>query len=592
MLFITGTNVERTSVKKFKREISHDRDIKKLIRIGLSALKWNPILGAIASTIFFILYIFTNPFLSTNFSQGFVSNANNWLQAIIPVRIESISISLTIIIVILTIISLCWEARDYILAFHKKIPAMFRAFKFVFGSYAPKTPLDLWDILQASIMDAQLTTSAERLFNTDVSLIYGGKPYYELLLVDNIYVKWEGPQKKSNLFNILHFELFFRKYSARTILSETERTYFSKDSILQVSNCVFGILFLSEYIQSFIKAKKLKIKSDEKIHVDCSSIIIPNELATTKQFATNIESGDLAYQSACELLGYATNPTFFTFKEGKLSDITLKVCRIDFLGNEYQKSKSATMSQREINSYCRKHGIIRIPVKKLISLPIGRNILHNPLPNFVLNPTKRLISFESALVLGGAEQNIVISNIINHYKWREDSERNDTTSYHYYGFAENVFDACGLLLHGWNNYQRPKNLDFLIGTEGFVYGNYRYIRSKIQEHEGAAREEDRNLAEVFTLTIGSVVYYFVYGYHAIATKIATMKFFVYKESTDKNIREKFIPDDKKRRLTYQLIYPANPTFNGLRDHWDLEDPINSSKSALKKRLEEFEINPM
>ncbi len=610
MLFITGTNVERTRIKKYKEEISHDRDIKKLIRTGTFALKWKPLIGIILSFLSIITFIISNPFLSTNLEEGIVYNVNKWAQTIIPLEYNFIPLYVAIILILSTLLSMIMQVVDYISAFSKKGKGIKRALHFILGAHAPRTPLELWDILQASIMDAQLTTSAERLFNTDVSLIYGGMPYYELHLVDCIYIKWEGLQKVSRSTVRHHFRRFFRKFSATTLISEAEKKYFSKDSVLQASNSVFGTLFLSEYIQSFIKSRKIEFNG--KFEIDCSSILNDN-FTKKNHFTTNLKSNALAYRVARELMGYSTNPTFFTFNTSSEPNLKLKICRIDFIGVDKSPSAKCThfksdikvskekisthktkdqMSAREIRNYCRRNGIIQVPVKKLISLPYGQIEIGDPLPPSILSPKNRLISFSDVLVLGGAEQNVILSNIINTYKWRFDFEKSNEANFHYHGFAENVFDMFGLKLKDGGIVRTPGNIDYLVGTEGFVYGNWRYLRSKIQEQDDGKVEEHRNMAEVLKLKIKDTTYYFIYGYHAVATKIATMKFFVYNESTDKDIRDKYLPDDRKKRLTYEMTFPMRPDFYGLLDFWDIEDPINSSKDALLEKLERINVKPI
>lgn len=581
MLFITGTNVERTSVKKFKREISHDRDIKKLIRIGLFSVKWIPFVGLGLVATLFILFIV--PFIrgiKYNAELDVYTNILNWVQNALTFDLSPIPIAVTCILFAIILAGTIVEIIRYIIELKEKLPAFRKAIRVIFKLKPPKTPLELWDVLQASIMDAQLTTSAERLFDTDVSLIYGGIPYYELLLVDSVYLKWEGSNISYRRIKS-HYRKFFRDFAKKTLRSEIDSKYFSNQPRLQVSNCVFGVLFLSEYLQSFIQSQKLC--NNGKYLIDCNCIQNGvKDKYSNRYFRTNHKSEGVAYKAAMEVMGYSTNPTFFTFSKDSDFNVTLKVCNIDFIGID--KKEGSRNSRREVDQFCKRNEIIRIPIKKLISLPFDQKNSNDPLPPLVLNPKNRTIKFKDVLVLGGAEQNIVLSNLINKFKWRYDGTINANAQYYYLGFAENIFDSFGLE----NNLDQPNtapgNIDFLVGTEGFVYGKLNgFIRSKIEQ------DESKNKAEVFRLDINGIHYYFVYGYHAVSTKIATLKYFVYNESTNKRIRNTFIPGKYNNRITYSLIYAPHPDFKGLCAFWDLQDPINSDKFALLEKLNNIDV---
>lgn len=44
ILMIVGTNIERTKIREYKQAVSHDRDIKKLIRKGTFDVNWKPLI--------------------------------------------------------------------------------------------------------------------------------------------------------------------------------------------------------------------------------------------------------------------------------------------------------------------------------------------------------------------------------------------------------------------------------------------------------------------------------------------------------------------------------------------------------------------
>lgn len=212
MLFITGTNVERTSIKNYRQAISHDRDIKKLIRKGLYSTRFNPIASMLLSMLSIIIVPSWKLIVSL---LDAINNANlTWgelVKILFSFDIKLVSTITAVLFIVISIFQYMKAGSDYRKEFQKDKPDLRRAFKFLFCSKAPKTPLELWDILQASIMDAQLTTSAERLFDTDVALIYGGMPYYETMLLDSIYISWEGQEKIKPVKIQKHYREFFQR---------------------------------------------------------------------------------------------------------------------------------------------------------------------------------------------------------------------------------------------------------------------------------------------------------------------------------------------------------------------------------------------
>ena len=90
-------------------------------------------------------------------------------------------------------------------------------------------------------------------------------------------------------------------------------------------------------------------------------------------------------------------------------------------------------------------------------------------------------------------------------------------------------------------------------------------------------------AEIFKLEINELSYYFIYGYHAVATKIATLKFFVYLSEN----KEESLFSSKVKRITYKLSCPLGQTFDLLKTFWDDGDPINSNRDSLLAKLKEI-----
>lgn len=599
MLFITGTNVERTSIKNYRQAISHDPDIKKLIRKGIYLIKLKPIVSMSLSIIsLLIIPVFK---LLLSFYQAMLSSSIGGVEIIkifFSFDITLVPKTTAALFFALSIIQYVKAGKDYRKEFKEKKPTLRRALKFVFCAKAPKTALELWDILQASIMDAQLTTSAERLFDTDVSLIYGGMPYYHTILLDSIFISWKGSETANPNAIRKHYKQFFKEFSRRTILGEIEQKYFFDENHLQVSNCVFGILFLSEYLQSFIA--EFFPKSEGKFYIDCDDLKTDSSVTNSeKKSQVNLE-----FDATREIMGYATNPTFFTFSNQECTQDRIKIHQIDFIGTKsifgslpvYTDAKNISAKIKMLLSNLRaiiknvlrkiqlsqeyyKNGVIRIPLKKLIAIPYGQYDIENPLPQTlsfagVQQPTK-------ALVLGGAEQNIILSVLINKFKWMNDRNGISDSDFNYYGFAESAFDTRGLLQTQFHNRVVPDGVEYLIGTEGSVYGiPTRDVRGKL------IGKDHCRYAEIFKLKINELTYYFIYGYHAVATKIATLKYFVYLSEQENELLSSTNPE----RITYKLSCPLGKSFELLRKFWDEGDPINSNREYLLAKLKNISTN--
>ncbi|HWQ97949.1 MAG TPA: hypothetical protein VN538_07660, partial [Clostridia bacterium] len=506
MLFITGTNVERTSIKNYRQAISHDRDIKRLIKNGLFTLKKLPHIAFLFFFIFLLIDVGLNIIIPVILMSDPSLSVNKLISVLAPFDINLVSLTFAVVSLFLSLILFIIGVWDYVKDGGEKIKNIIKAWKLIFRTKSVSNPLELWDVLQASIMDAQITTSAERLFSTNVALMYGGVPYYDLLLIDSIYLKWVGANNATRGRLRNHYRQFFKLFAKRTILGEIEQNYFPKSDRLRVSNCVFGILFFSEYMQSFIK--RFFPKMIGKLYIDCEKLRQPSS------FWDSVDPTQSVSEFAAKaILGYATNPSFFTFSDRANSTGEICIDHIDFVSKksifkpETLKSRvAAHMKRIRINNYCRKNQIIRIPIKKLISLPFGQVDPKNPLPKTLALIDKNDHKFSGVLVLGGAEQNIILSTLINTYKWRKDQGGNSKSDNHYYGFAENVFDAKGLLQTEFHPEIAPSDVEYLIGTEGFVYGMpYRSILGKIKDIDNCRQ------AEVFKLVINSLPYYFIYG---------------------------------------------------------------------------------
>lgn len=554
-LFILGTNIERTKIKAYNRAISRDRDIKRLIRQG-NHTRTRVVINFLACLIALCL--------------GALTCAR--ISPVIEVykKLLSGTAGIASILALLTYAVSVPSLFQYVSELKGSAKETRKCVHHILSGRALKTPLELWSVLVASIMDAQLTTSAERLFNTDASVIYGGMPYYEPMVIDSVYIRWNGLTNRSYHELKRHFKKFFREYARKTILGEVEQKYFSSERRLQVSNCVFGILFFSEYLQNFIG--RFNLQHETKFFIDCTNVTDKSNTVSPQ-----------CVQAAKEVMGYVTNPKFFTFhKECTTGNISLKICRLDFMDDDahtastFWKKLLKALESARCNHQYKKNKILRIPLKKLVVLPVKQSNPKNPLPGTMYQPEKVSDNFEAALVLGGAEQNSVLSNLINTYKWRYDGDKEVPAEYHNLGFAENILDSSGLTGSDGGPSRMAVDADYMIGTEGFVYGSSSRIYAK-EDYQG---NHDTHMAEIFKLTINEFPYYFIYGYHAVATKIATLKFFIYLEKGDKDN----IPSDHNRRITYKLYSPDGGAFAQLRNYWDEGDPINRDKAFLEEKL--------
>jgi len=545
LLMIVGTNIKRTELHDYKLAMSRDRDITKLIFKGTFDVNWKPLIIIIG---FFVFGLGINLVGLSNTFGSFISVFSGRIDLII------------FFVMAVFLFAAINQTKNDIKTIVEKSDKAIKCLVYIFKRKAPRYPLQLWDVLQASIIDAQIAASAERLFDTDVSIIYGGQPYYDISAIDSIYIKWETTKPIPFSKIKKHLNKFFDQYAQKTIVGEIERRYFSKEERLQVSNCVFGVLFLSEYLHDFYVEFLEDIFNtnktcNKKIFIDCSEIKKKGEKSVEKM-----------RHIAQTIAGYSTNPEYFTFSKKDECIVTLKICDIDFF-------------DRDVKGYtdkiAHKNEQLRLPVKKIIAIPVKNTEMYDGsvLPSMLEDRVDLKRRFSSAMVLGGAEQNIVLCYLINRYKWRFDNNV-PGHKYHNFGFAENEFDAHA-------------NIDFLVGTEGFVYGEAKRLRAQTEDKTNC------NIAEVFNIKIDGLKYAFIYGYHAVTTKITSLKYLVFLNDNDNEKYTEFIPSEKenssKHRITYQLIHNDSSDFDKLCEFWDKDDHINQDKQSLLETLAKIEV---
>lgn len=91
--------------------------------------------------------------------------------------------------------------------------------------------------------DSLIATSAERLFDTNVSLIYGGQPYYDVIAIDSIYIGWET--KKPIKYSVIerHYKKFFTVSRKRQLLEKLKETIFLKRIAYKLAIVFLGFCF-------------------------------------------------------------------------------------------------------------------------------------------------------------------------------------------------------------------------------------------------------------------------------------------------------------------------------------------------------------
>ena len=319
-------------------------------------------------------------------------------------------------------------------------------------------------------------------------------------LLDSIDVDWKiGKQtrllKRHRIRH--HYRSFFRQFAIQSVYANAtdklNKIYSTNNAMRQTSNNVFGLMFASNYISSFLEKFD---KNKNHVCVNISDIQICDQ-----QIIENV-------------MQHITSPYRFDIvtDKSKLSSyhLTLNVKQFLITFPKEKVEESSIGSKlihypkrllRSMYSQIAAKSPIHIPVKRLFLK--ASNESDKP---FILND---LSAFDENIIvlLGGAEQSLPQCHLINRQRWTL-----GTSTAKKIGFAENAFDSSDSV-----------HYRFYVGTEGFVYGRY---MNQIIAPDDSPNKAKRAYAEKICLQLDQKDILILYGYHAISTKIAALKHFL------------------------------------------------------------------
>ena len=353
----------------------------------------------------------------------------------------------------------------------------FNYIKYYVSPKKPCTPLGIWRFMQGSVADIQMLNTSEQLAGEKIDVVYAGLPYYETVYISSIVLKWKH---KGNIFvriwrvfwQKLAYWKFHKEYAEKMVIAKADAKYFKNgDKHIECSNAGFGMLYFSQYMRNELVRRGEKYKDKIKI-----SINIQEE---------NKEIRERKMKCVKQWMQFCTAPEIFDIVEGDDKDAAIKVVDVSTDQDKFSKG----------NILCKL--LYRIPVKRFIVYPT-KDMSKNGYPL----PDQYVENESTILCIGGAEQNLALQCIVNYYRWNEKGDLK-------IGYAENVFE---------NDLEK----DFLMGTEGLVYGVRKDPIGRM-----VPKEEPSCKAALFRLnfknTMPKTVFYEIYGYSAMATKISLCK---------------------------------------------------------------------
>ncbi|WP_278343298.1 hypothetical protein, partial [Parageobacillus thermoglucosidasius] len=164
ILLLGGNNIDKKQMLDVQRRINHDKDIKRLIRYG----KYN-------YRLLLVILIF---------SVFFYFNIIDFIKTIKTFQPFDLSLNFALLG---TIALLSWEIaniKHMIRDTSKEVFNIFTYLRYTWSGKAPKTPADLWFMINSSISDTQAIVPALRKFNDRVSFSYTGEPYFKVRPID------------------------------------------------------------------------------------------------------------------------------------------------------------------------------------------------------------------------------------------------------------------------------------------------------------------------------------------------------------------------------------------------------------------------
>lgn len=518
IILVGGNNIDKKWFKKIKHLMNRDKDINSLIRTR--KIKF---FGA--NIYIIVVFIFTIVL---------------WFVDL--VSILNVIDYFSLVIVIFITFKLYLEIKS------NKLKIRW-FYDYMLNSKAPKSSLELWTPFEGNISDSHILLPAEKLCNNKVKFTFTGIPYFNIKVIDSIYLKWEVTGDEDIKFKKI-FNKIKKEYEDKIFLSFADNSIFNKkEKSINLSNSVYGISFLSKYLKNMYKL----IGDNEliKIETDINNNIYYRKLNRYKKFINNLpvfnkidekklSDEELKTKSyfAEQIIKMSSTPEKFTFEKNDNYKITLKICDISFIDDSDKIHK---------NKY--DDNVLRIPIKRMIANPqdIAEGIFDYNQNNLYM-------------ILGGAEQNLATLNLVNEYIWKNKDDK-------LVAIAENCF-------------YNPDNYDFQIGTEQLVYG----IKDTLLQ-----RKDFPNLAELFSFDNEKSKILFIYGFSAPLTKISTL-YFLY--SLIEN-REQFIPFDKANfndDKLYEFVYSGDYLFDSDElSEWDTKDIMNSNLHKLKDYIDGLPI---
>lgn len=521
--FLVGNNVDKGLMDKIRNHISHDKDIRRLIRSGRHQVVMNILILLIAAL---FLFIDIHDLTTTDIKGMFKPTLNTILGLI------------SIIALIHSLIGLIDDCKEL-----TKDAFTFKgAVCFLFSRNRPKHPLDMWHFYQGSVADIQMyhtyqgfampeeNSSEVQGALRDSRVMYTGDPYYKTVYLDSIAIRWDKyPDKKfDSIFHWLNWHHFQQVFASRTLLSYANREFFKENNKhIESSNAVFGILFTSQYLNSEITRQNTGKKIRARVNLDQSVLSDKEKIRGKGAVCHSLRQYS---RVAEEWLRYCLSPS-----------MTESITNLNVNGEDSLDNNTDVESNRRDasdNSNDRIPGFTVIDIRTDKNLEKHRTHYHDPLVEWI--PVKRFIALpesnpddskkddsadtetqfglpwqvlshqhaahpQTIISIGGAEQNMALQCMINYYRWHRNGRLHGPDI----GFAENIFDE----LSGVNS--------FCVGTEGLVYGVRSTLIGRLVSSDENEKAKQSCRAEVFRIPLKDDIQVIcVYGYSAMATKFA------------------------------------------------------------------------
>lgn len=544
-LFLCGNNIDKALQMDVQRNISQNKDAKRLIKFGTWKLCFS-----------FIFVALSLAFLIIGFYQ--VVQSKEYIEYF---DIASVIAFILCVKFMYNLLSDIKSLKEQGMELVKYI-----RYLFIFSKDRPKSPLDIWCQLPGSLVDAQMINTIHKIVadnaneKVEIDVMYTGIPYYDVEFIYNVYVRWEDGSKgikavRRQFMRWWHARYkFFAEYSFKTVIAIAKKEYFNgKVKKVSFSNAIFGILFSSTYFKS--ELDRIDYFCDKKIKID---IDIDDD--EDKKWCT-------------EWIKSATASNCFTLNEEDKGTENKDYLKLKIVGIKRQGQRKA---KRKWGL-----GVINIPVTRFYVYPRGRDNLPKAINPY---PATLDANFKyKVFCLGGAEQNMALQHIVTEAKW---SSKDRIQGYNKIGIAENVFDEL-------------KQDGFLVGTEGLVYGiREKLLGRRVPDQDNSCRAEVYNLK---WKEYDNIDFYGVYGYSAMATKIA-LCYLIYGLSSIEGEIEKEICQESwsqlipghhieyKTLLDYFVADSENgtkkvfETCEGIK--WDEEDMMNHIDKLFEHLIKE------